>query len=128
LPLIESDKEENRFIYCESARGNPARNKDVIKGLEGKQFAIRSKEWKLVRTPKTTGIHYELYNLRDDPEELDNLAGVGLDIENELKSKLSKFAEEYKSSPYYIKKTEKIIKKEKDKQKEINALKSLGYL
>jgi len=128
LPLLETDREKDRFIYCESARGDPKRNKDVIKGLEGKQFAIRSKEWKLIRTPKTTGIHYELYNLKDDPRESNNLSGTNLDIENELKSKLNEFVKEYKRSPYYIEKTGKIIKKEKDKQEKINALKSLGYL
>ncbi|MGD9015677.1 MAG: sulfatase, partial [Candidatus Omnitrophota bacterium] len=73
LPLIKGEAIQDQLVYCESARGNPLRNKKSIRGIKGKQFAIRSKEWKLIMTPTVQGLDYQLYNLSHDPQELNNL-------------------------------------------------------
>jgi len=125
LPLIKGDAQQNEFVYCESARGEPVRNREVLQGMQGKQFAIRSKKWKLIRAPKTTGIHYELYDLEQDPKELHNLIGKNIPIESELRTKLQQFVETYEASPSY----RKALQEETDENKEARErLKSLGYL
>ncbi len=127
LPLINDKKEINEFIYCESGRGDPQRNKGGLLGLEGKQFAVQSKEWKLIRVIKTSGVYYELYNLSRDPKEIDNLIGRGLPIENYLMERLDKYVKEYKASAYYQKGLGKALHKNLDKDV-IEKIKSLGYL
>jgi len=117
LPLIKGDTGGSDFVYCETTDGYPKQIKGRIKGVNGKQFAIRSKEWKLIRTPKTTGIYYELYNLDHDPEELHNLIGENLAIENQLRAKLFQFVRKYRTSPYYLKKVGEPSQKEMDVDK-----------
>ena len=128
LPLIKGEMPKAQLVYCESARGNPTRNKKSISGIKGKQFAIRSKEWKLIMTPTPRGLDYQLYNLSQDPQELDNLIKENLAIVNQLKRKLGEFVQQYQSSPNYlksiIKSGEKVVA-----QKELRErLKSMGYL
>ncbi|MBW1854266.1 MAG: sulfatase, partial [Deltaproteobacteria bacterium] len=112
LPLVREGVWQNEFMFCESGRGDPKRNKNILKGIEGKQFAVRSKEWKLIRTNKTTGINYELYNLVHDPEELNNLVGQTPTIEKELKARLTVFLQNYENSPYYTGRTNRCPNRE----------------
>lgn len=125
LPLIKGDPQEQEFVYCETPRGKPTRNREVIQGIKGKQFAVRSKKWKLIRTPKTTGVHYELYDLEQDPKELHNLIGQNIPAEKQLRTRLDTFVEAYESSPYYY----KALQDEIDEKKEVRGiLGALGYL
>lgn len=129
LPLIRGEVVKDKVIYLESAPSDPKIHINVIKGIHGKQFAIRSNEWKLIRTLKTTGLYYELYNLNEDPKELYNRIGTNPAMEDLLKEKLEKFVKIYKSSPYYLKRTSAPPPKEKIEDKELKEiLKSLGYI
>ncbi|MHC4457166.1 MAG: sulfatase family protein [Planctomycetota bacterium] len=136
LPLIKGDIGGSDFIYCETTDGYRKQTKGRIRGVEGrikgvkgKQFAIRTKEWKLIRTPTTSGIYYELYNLDRDPEEIHNLTGKNIDIENQLRARLAQFVQKYETSPYYLKKLGEPLLKKKEIEKEVeDTLKSLGYL
>ncbi len=130
LPLIKKDhRENNQFIYCESGRGSPWKHKNIIEGIQGKQFAIRSENWKLIRIPYTTGVEYELYDLNNDPKELCNLIGKDFPVETQLKTKLDGYVERYKASSYYRERIDKSSKLEhNDKNKERKKLKALGYI
>jgi arylsulfatase A-like enzyme len=48
-----------------------------IKGVLGKLRAIRTPDWKMIYTPKKGPGKWELFNLKDDPEELKNLFKTG---------------------------------------------------
>ena len=48
-----------------------------IKGINGKLRGVRTGDWKLIYTPKKGRGVWELFNLKDDPEELTNLFETG---------------------------------------------------
>ena len=48
-----------------------------IKGVNGKLRGVRTGDWKLIYTPKKGRGVWELFNLKDDPEELTNLFETG---------------------------------------------------
>lgn len=82
--FYESNKSANENMFTFSETG----------GLQGpfpspygpNVFCIKSPDYKLIyfKTPNK----WELYNLDDDPQEIKNLFGQGLEIENKLKEKL----------------------------------------
>jgi arylsulfatase A-like enzyme len=94
LPLIETSKSSfwgifmkkkfREYAYCETG------------GLYGpwpspsgpNVFCIRTKNWKLIynKNPNT----FELYNLLEDPLELNNSYGLGHSIESKLRKVLKK--------------------------------------
>jgi len=48
-----------------------------VKGVNGKLRGIRTGDWKLIYTPKKGKGKWELFNLKNDPEELTNLFKTG---------------------------------------------------
>lgn len=48
-----------------------------VKGVNGKLRGVRTGDWKLIYTPKKGRGVWELFNLKDDPEELTNLFETG---------------------------------------------------
>lgn len=48
-----------------------------VKGVNGKLRGVRTGEWKLIYTPKKGKGKWELFNLKNDPEELTNLFKTG---------------------------------------------------
>lgn len=129
LPLIRGEIIKDRDMYLESSPGILEKDRNVIEGIRGKKFAIRSEGWKLIRTLKTSGLYYELYNLKEDPKELHNQIGTNPAVEDLLKKKLEKFIKIYKSSPYYLKKADSLPLQEKISNKKLKEmLKSLGYI
>ncbi len=77
-------------------------------------------EWKLIYETSEYGIRYELYNLKDDPQELNNLIGIEKERFELLKAKL----EEWMSRP---KPNITPLAKPLDEQAK-ERLKGLGYL
>lgn len=78
IPFIEEKENEDRIAFCETGGLNgpwPSPKKHNVK-------AIRYKNWKLIynMTPDTK----EVYDLKEDPLETNNLAGKGLTKEKEL--------------------------------------------
>ncbi|WP_048086666.1 hypothetical protein [Ferroglobus placidus] len=57
---------------------------------EGYRVTVRDEEWKLIVNPDRED---ELYNIRRDPMEQENLIGQELDVERELR-KLAEMKEE----------------------------------
>ncbi|MDD5355416.1 MAG: sulfatase-like hydrolase/transferase [Candidatus Omnitrophica bacterium] len=85
LALLRGKKQEPRSAFSETG------------GLEGPHPSpyapnvkcIRTKEWKLIYNIQTQ--RKELYNIKDDPIEANNLVGVHLDIEEELWKRLQPY-------------------------------------
>lgn len=74
IPLIEktADKDFNKYVFSE---------------VRGGYFTIRSKEWKLI----CFGSDCELYNIKDDPGELNNLANHQPEMVKELYQQLQEW-------------------------------------
>ncbi len=92
---------------------SPLREATVHHSIDGK-FAIRKEEWKLIMCagsggwsfPRTRNkavidtLHkYQLYNLKEDPSEMNNLIASKTEKADELKSLLSKYIIEGRSTP-----------------------------
>jgi arylsulfatase A-like enzyme len=65
-----------------------------VKGVNGKLRGIRTPEWKLIYTPRKGAGKWELFNLKEDPEELSNLLRTGdapKDVTQALMAELRKW-------------------------------------
>jgi arylsulfatase len=80
-------------VYAESeASLFPALNHDrPIGGIEGKLYAIREGEWKLVRNPRGLGASYELFDLATDPGEMTDRSSEFPDVVAGLRSALDEW-------------------------------------
>ena len=87
LPLINDQNPTNRFAFSET--GNPGKEKNPPRKPNVK--SIRNSNWKLIYNEynKTR----ELYDLKNDPEEKNNLSGKNLEIEDILAEEISKYTE-----------------------------------
>ncbi|RLC33948.1 MAG: hypothetical protein DRZ76_03610, partial [Candidatus Nealsonbacteria bacterium] len=75
--------------------------------LDLRQTSYRTREWKLILTPKTL----ELYNLRSDPKERRNIANEKKDVTRNLLSKILKhIAMEERTMKFSRNRRRKIIK------------------
>ncbi len=92
---------------------NPIREATVHHSIDG-SFAIRKGNWKLILCPGSGGWSvprpddpeaneglpgYQLYNLKNDPGEKENLLASHPDVVQDLKSLLTKYIEEGRSTP-----------------------------
>ena len=84
IPLINGSKFEENIAYSET--GNPWDGKAPPKAPNTK--AVRTSKWKLIFN-EYNGTK-ELYDLEKDPEEINNLIGKNLEIENVLWNELTK--------------------------------------
>ena len=65
-----------------------------VKGVNGKLRGVRTPDWKLIYTPRKGPGKWELFNLKEDPEELTNLIASGKapkDVTNALLKELRKW-------------------------------------
>jgi len=65
-----------------------------VKGVDGKLRGIRTPDWKLIYTPRKGHGKWELFNLKEDPEELSNLFNTGTapkDVTKALMAELRKW-------------------------------------
>jgi len=117
LPLIKGKDIQSRFAFSEHKenKGDLSSGKWVYS-----KFSIRTSKFKLIYTFNSDSRGYELYNLKEDPQELNNL----IDKEKEQFEFLKKKLEEWmnRPKPKIAPLTKPIDEKTKEK------LKSLGYL
>lgn len=106
LPLIKKGKYNVRYAFSEVETG------------EARLKSIRTEDWKLIYNTKKN--EYELYNLRDDPQELKNLVGTEKTQFRFLKDELHSWVQKTHSASI----TEEQVLDEATKEK----LRSLGYL
>ena len=84
LPLIKGEKIDEEIAYIETA--NPLHSNVPPKSPNTK--AVRTPKWKLIFNEYNNT--KELYDLKNDPDENNNLVGTGLKIENLLFAELKK--------------------------------------
>ena len=126
LPLIRENKQVRKYTFGESSKSYFRECIRVyVDGLKGKWRMIRTDEWKLIHIPHPEQDIYELYNLKNDPFEKNNLIGMETEIAESLKQNLflwmdkkSIHFKEVKSEPY----------SKKDEQKVKERLRALGYI
>ena len=82
IPLINGEKREEKIAFSET--GNPLKSKEPPK--EPNTKSVRTSNWKFIFNEHDG--KKELYNLKEDPHENNNLIGKGLKIEMELLTKL----------------------------------------
>ena len=82
MPLFYNKKIPEEIAYTETA--NPLLKKIPPKKPNTK--SVRTSKWKLIHNEYNST--KELYNLKNDPEELNNLIGTGLEIEDIMWNKL----------------------------------------
>jgi arylsulfatase A-like enzyme len=102
LPIIDND-EKTKYL----------REATVHHSING-SFAIRKDEWKLIMCPGSGGWSYptpgnkavieglpkiQLYNLKNDPAETNNLESLNPDKVNELRELLIKYIDDGRSTP-----------------------------
>ena len=93
---IASGKEVNEYVYSGTSQQQEQCHKHSYTG-ENEVNVVRNSEWKLIEeinTEKHTGTttnKYELYNIRKDPYELNNVLDKEPLVANGLKAKLSQW-------------------------------------
>lgn len=90
LPLIEGKEENARdFIFAETAEEHIKGNKKIFfSGNKGKWRTMITGDWKIIYIPHPEKDMFELYNLKDDPEEKTNLAEIEKEKAEEMKKKI----------------------------------------
>jgi len=114
-PFEGVDLSKNDFSSEENLK---AFSESILEGTEKK--SLRTNDWKLIYHPVSQ--RYELYNLAQDPKETANLA------EKEKKMFASLQKEIFSWIERMPKQETKARKKRKLSEKEIEALKALGYI
>ncbi len=126
LPGLLGNSLLERLAFFES--GNEKNLWDQrMPGLEGKQYGVRTRDWKLIRTVTHSGIDYEFFNLKQNPDERINIYGQGIGDEVFLKEKLEEFVSLSQNSPYYLQKVKKNYKDDLTEE-DMAVLRAIGYI
>ncbi len=94
LPLLIKGKTTDNLqsVFCETILGGYQSTKEMEKI---KLRCIRTNKWKLIYTNDINNDIYELYNLKKDPKEKNNIVKKYPDIANDLKNKLFHWIKTY---------------------------------
>ncbi len=93
LPLILGKTTQVRdYIFAEGAEEHFKQNKRIyFKGVKGKWRTMIVGDWKIIYIPHPENDIFELYNLKDDPEEKNNLIEKEKEKTEEMKKKILDF-------------------------------------
>lgn len=124
-PLMKARAFEPLEAYGENAPIHPGayreRPRMFLEGTHGAWQMLRLKEWKLIRIPDGKDDQYELYDLKKDPEEQDNLFHERTDVAQRLKKRLLELSTIYNQKP-----SEERVAPIDEEARE--RLKSMGYI
>lgn len=122
LPLIHGKKKKIRdFVFSESVENSWKENKRIyFEGVKGKWRSMIIDDWKIIYIPHPKKSIFELYNLKNDPHEKNNLINKNKKIATEMK----KMILEYLKTQSNKGKTDLSSLTEKSRK----LLKSLGYI
>ena len=112
VPLINNEHFSESSVYLESALVDTTKNM-------GNVIGIRTPQYKYFRSRESTQKHVHLFNLINDPSELNNLYNSENEILKQMEIELSKFILDSNISSQ---------KDEHEMKKIENELKKLGYL
>lgn len=114
---------ENKFdsaIFSETVENYWEKNRrSYIPGIKGKWRSIIIGDWKMIYIPHPEKDIFELYNLKEDPKEMENLIESEEDIIPHMKSAMLNLAAEDIDS---------LSKEEESDKRSREYLKRLGYL
>ncbi len=130
VPTISEGKKMNFYAYAESCSYRPnygftipmEQQRFYLPGIKGKTRMVRNGKWKLIYIPGRTGRLFELYNIEEDPHELNNILDNHPETFQQLKQNLFEFLE--KDTLEY----EDYINPKKIDRGTLDVLKSLGYI
>ena len=93
LPLIEGKTNKGRdFIFAESIEEHFKGNKRVyFPGVKGKWRTMIVDNWKIIYIPHPENNIFEIYNLENDPNEINNLIGKEKEIASIMEKKIMDF-------------------------------------
>ena len=93
IPLIEGKTENvNDFIFAESIEEHFKGNRRIfMKGVKGKWRAMIVSDWKIIYIPHPKKDIFELYNLKNDPNETNNLIDEEKEIASQMKKRILEF-------------------------------------
>ena len=89
----------NLLPFLNGKRGNKRPHKDLYWRITHRGAAIRSGDWKLVRTPH---LPPQLYNLASDISERNDLAASNPEQVRELMTRLAKWESSFKDTPRWL--------------------------
>ncbi|OIO61949.1 hypothetical protein AUJ83_03800 [Candidatus Woesearchaeota archaeon CG1_02_33_12] len=113
-------EKETHFLYAFSEHWQTIGEFFSSNEVLHSQFSIRSTDWKLIVTIRNNESGYQLYNLKKDPQELNNLADIEKDQFKLMKEKIEEWMSREKENISSL--TKPLDEETKEK------LRSLGYL
>ncbi|MGN0188649.1 MAG: arylsulfatase [Candidatus Cryptobacteroides sp.] len=111
--LKDNEAEDSYSLMPVLTRSGQSGREDIIHHSIDGRFALRRGDWKLVFWPGSGGWgqpnpksenwkelpKYQLFNMREDPSETENLYGEHRKIEKELQARLKKYIVDGRSTP-----------------------------
>lgn len=93
LPLVEEKEAQIRdFVFVEGVEKHFKQHERIyVDGVKGKWRAIIIGAWKIILIPHPDGDIFELYNLKEDPGEENNLAETEEEKAEEMKARIMDF-------------------------------------
>jgi arylsulfatase A-like enzyme len=100
-PLAKSKPLDGMNVWPVISQGAPSPRQEVVYNIEPFRGAIRKGDWKLVwRTPLPSAL--ELYNLGQDPEEKNDVAGANQQTVRDLQQRVEELARQMEKPLFLV--------------------------